>query len=116
MLGKFRIFTNGHLKVLKSALKDFDNVCICLVTSKDTKETRDLRLKALQKVTDKNPRVKIIEANSGNLIRICSDKAPFNINAVYTGSDRVSDYLEMLKHSIGMSVKEIHRAESDNWE
>ena len=38
---------------------------------------------------------------------------PFNINAVYTGSDRVSDYLEMLKHSIGMSVKEIHRAESD---
>ena len=113
MLGKFRIFTNGHLKVLKSALKDFDNVCICLVTSKDTKETRDLRLKALQKVTDGNPRVKIIEANSGNLIRICSDKAPFNINAVYTGSDRVSDYLEMLKHSIGMSVKEIHRTESD---
>ena len=113
MLGKFRIFTNGHLKVLKSALKDFDNVCIYLVTSKDTEETRDLRLKALQKVTDKNPRVKIIEANSGNLIRICSDKAPFNINAVYTGSDRVSDYLEMLKHRIGMSVKEIHRAEPD---
>ena len=35
MLGKFRIFTNGHLKVLKSALKDFDNVCICLVTPKE---------------------------------------------------------------------------------
>lgn len=113
MLGKFRIFTNGHLKILKSALKDFDNVCLCLVTSKDTKETKDLRLKALQKVVGDNPRVRIIEANSGNLIRICSDKAPFNINAVYTGSDRVSDYMEMLKHSIGMSVKEIHRTESD---
>lgn len=113
ILGKFRIFTNGHLKVLKSALKDFDNVCLCLVTSKDTKETRDLRLKAIQKVVSGNPRVQIIEANSGNLVRICSDKAPFNINAVYTGSDRVSEYMELLKHSIGMSVKEVHRTDSD---
>lgn len=113
MLGKFRVFTNGHLKVLKNALKDFDNVCICLVTSKETESTRDLRLKALKEIVNNNSRVKIIESRSGNLIRLCNDKAPFNINAVYTGSDRVQSYLNQLKSSIGMSVKEIKRTSDD---
>jgi len=112
VLGKFRVFTNGHKKVVETALKEFDRVCICLVTSSDTKATQPLRLKALKKLWGNNNRIEIVEFSGGNLIRIF-EKATFNINAVYTGTDRVETYTKQLNGSIGMSVQEIKRTASD---
>ena len=110
VLGKFRVFTkNGHKKMIDEALKDHDDVIITVVTSKDTKETKDLRYRMVRAVY---PDKEIIETTSGNLITIIN-KASKNVNAVYAGSDRIPSYREQLKRSPDVSVKEIIRSDND---
>jgi len=110
IIGKFRILTKeGHAKLIKRASTLYDNVVIDLVTSKDTKDTKDLRTKMISKVF---PNVDIIHSINGNLVRIVQ-KAPININVVYAGSDRVQGYKQQLKNNIGISVKEMIRTDSD---
>lgn len=113
VLGKFRILTKaGHVKLIDAALSKFDNVVICLVSSKDSQNTRDLRLKSLKALYGKNPKVKIIEANSGNLMTIIA-KSPVNINSVCVGSDRVETYERQLKAIQGTNIAELKRDDSD---
>jgi len=110
ILGKFRVLTkDGHVKMIKRALKLYDNVVIDLVTSKDTKDTKELREKMLKKTF---PGTDIIHSSNGNLIRIFG-KSPVNINVVYAGSDRVQSYRELLKKMVGTSVKEMPRVDTD---
>lgn len=113
VLGKFRVFTLGHYKLIKAALKKFDRVAVCLVTSKDTAGTEQLRLKMLQAVSETfGDKVQIIEHSSGNLFSIFK-KCPFNINGVYAGTDRVQSYQKMLKDNLGMHVCEVQRNDED---
>jgi phosphopantetheine adenylyltransferase len=110
IIGKFRVLTKGgHAKLIKRAATLYDNVVICLVTSKDTKETKNLREKMLKKVF---PNVQIMHANNGNLVRVIGN-SPMNINVVYAGSDRVSEYQNQLKNTLGTTVKEMPRSDSD---
>lgn len=110
ILGKFRILTkDGHAKMIKRASTLYDNVVICIVTSKDTKDTKDLREKMMRAAF---PNVEIIHHSSGNLNSILN-KSPININAVYAGTDRVSAYKEQLKRRIGVEVREMPRTDSD---
>jgi len=110
ILGKFRILTkDGHAKMIKRASTLYDNVVICIVTSKDTKETKDLREKMMKKAF---PNVEIIHHSSGNLNGILG-KSPININAVYAGTDRVGSYKEQLKRRLGVEVREMPRTDSD---
>lgn len=109
VLGKFRVLTkDGHVKLINKALREFDQVTVCLVTSKETKETRELRLNMLKQVFGNNPKVNIIEHSSGNLIGIIN-KSPININQVIQGSDRVQAYQNQLTKMIGVSVQELQR-------
>jgi len=109
ILGKFRVLTNdGHVKLIKSALKEFDNVVICIVTSKDTKHSKALREEMIRKTF---PKVKIMHSLNGNVIRLIQ-KSPININAIYAGSDRVVDYQKQLRNNVGVSVKEMVRTSS----
>ena len=113
VLGKFRVLTKAHFNLIKLAQREFDKVLICLVTSKDTKETEDLRLRMLEVALKQfGDKVKIVKHNNGNLLRIISN-ADFNINAVYAGSDRISDYEKQLKNMLGMTVKELNRTDED---
>lgn len=110
VLGKFRVVTKeGHAKLFKRAQTLYDNLVICLVTSKDTKDTKDLREKMIRAVA---PKAEIIYATNGNIRRILG-KSPININAVYAGSDRVGSYQEQLKTSLGVTVKELPRTDDD---
>ena len=110
ILGKFRVLTEeGHAKLIKRASLLYDKVVICMVTSKDTKSTKDLRTKMMQKAF---PNVEIIHASTGNLITILN-KSPININVIYAGSDRVQAYRTQLKSTTGVSVKELPRDDSD---
>lgn len=110
VLGKFRVFTKeGHYKLISRALKLYDNVVVTIVTGKDTKQTKDLREEMVRKAF---PGVEIIHSSSGSLSRILQT-SPVNINVVYAGSDRVSTYQEQLKNSLGVSVRELPRNDSD---
>ena len=113
VLGKFRVLTKAHFNLIKLACREFDKVLVCLVTSKDTKETEDLRLRMLEVALKQfGNKVQIVKHNNGNLLRIISN-ADFNINAVYAGSDRISDYEKQLKNMLGMKVKELNRTDED---
>ena len=113
VLGKFRVLTKAHFNLIKLATKEFDKVLVCLVSSKDTKETEDLRFRMLEVALKQfSNKVQIVKSSNGNLLRIISN-SDFNINAVYAGSDRVSDYEKQLKNVLGMRVKELVRTDDD---
>lgn len=112
VLGKFRILTKAHLNLIKLASKEHDKVLVCLVSSKDTAKTEELRMRMLELATKQFKNVKIVKSNNGNLLRIISN-SDFNINAVYAGSDRVNDYEKQLKNILGMRVKELVRTDED---
>ena len=110
IIGKFRVLTKeGHTKLIKRAQTLYDDVVVCVVTSKENKETKLLRE---QMIRETFPNVKIIHAINGNLTRIIQ-KSPVNVNVVYAGSDRVQGYTQQLKNMIGMNVKEMKRSDSD---
>lgn len=110
VLGKFRVLTeNGHIKLIREAQKNFDNVVICLVTSKDSKHTKELREQMLLKTF---PNIEIIHAYDGNINRILQ-KSKKNINAIYAGSDRVQSYQNQVKNMMGVKVLEIPRTDDD---
>lgn len=113
VLGKFRVLTKAHFNLIKLATKEFDKVLVCLVSSKDTAKTEDLRLRMLEVALKQfGNKVQIVKSSNGNLLRIISN-SDFNINAVYAGSDRVSDYEKQLKNVLGMKVKELVRTDED---
>lgn len=108
-IGKMRVLSNAHYKIIKDALNTYDNVVVALVTSADTKETKELRRKMLQTVF---PKLVIVEANSGNIFTIIN-KSPVNINVILAGSDRVQGYEQQLKANPDMRVREIKRSDED---
>ena len=110
ILGKFRILTKGHEALIKKALNEYDNVCVCVVTSKDTVATQYLRVKMLKDTF--GDKITIVEHLNGNILRIL-DKVPFNVNVVYAGSDRVESYQSQLKSAVGVMVREMYRTDSD---
>lgn len=104
-LGKYRILTNAHYNIIKQGLKQFDNGVICLVSSKETKEYEDLRLKMLKSCF---PEIEIIQHSTGNLISIIN-KAKLNINAVLCGTDRYNEYTTQLSKNPDIKVIETKR-------
>jgi len=108
VIGKFRVLTDdGHVKIIKRALENFDNVVVCIVTSKLNKHTIELRQKLIETVF---PNIEIIHASTGNLSTILQ-KSPININAIIAGSDRVDGYKKQLVDKIGIKAVEINRYE-----
>ena len=92
VIGKFRVLTTAHLKLIKKALNESDDVYVVLVTGKDTKETRDLRFNMLRAANSKlRKRFTVVEHTSGNINSIVK-KIGMNINNVYVGSDRKEAY------------------------
>lgn len=112
VIGKFRVFTNGHLKMINKALKESDNVVIGLVSGKSGNYTQGLRFDVLNKVFKGNPKVKIINLQNGNLFTAFK-KAEININKIYCGSDRLKEYQKMLQFSNWTNVIEIERSNED---
>lgn len=110
VMGKFRILTKGHEALIKKALAEYDNVCVCVVTSKDTAATQYIRTKMLKDTF--GDKITLIEHPNGNIIRIL-DKIPFNVNVVYAGSDRVESYQSQVKNNVGVTVREMYRTNDD---
>ncbi len=100
-----RVLSTAHYSIIKNQLKNYDHGIVCLVSSKNTKNSEDLRLKMLKKAF--GDKIIIITHSSGNINTILR-KCPLDITSLYCGSDRVSDYKRQLEYSI-IEVKEIER-------
>jgi len=109
VVGKFRVFTNGHDKMVKEALRTHDSLVIALVSNKETKSTLKLRRAMIEA---NYPNVEIIETTSGNLLTMMN-KTSTNINTVFAGSDRVKGYKDQLKRNLDVGVEEILRTDDD---
>ncbi|MCK5539211.1 MAG: adenylyltransferase/cytidyltransferase family protein, partial [Bacteroidales bacterium] len=109
VVGKFRVFTNGHKKMFDQALKKHDFLIVTLVSNKETKATLELRKQMIEAVY---PGVYIITTTSGNLFTMIN-KSKKNINTVLAGSDRIAGYEEQLQRTLDIKVEEIPRGEED---
>ena len=108
-LGKFRVLTKAHYDIIKAGLRKYDGGVVAIITNKDTKDTKDLRTKMVQKAF---PKIEIVHHSTGNLFSIMQ-KATKNINVVLAGSDRVSSYKAILKRNPDISVEETKRTKFD---
>lgn len=109
VVGKFRVFTNGHKKMFDQALKNHDSLVVALVSNKETSTTLNLRRQMIEAVY---PNVEIIETTSGNLLTMIN-KTSTNINTVFAGTDRVDSYKDQLKRNLDVGVEEIVRGDDD---
>jgi len=110
VLGKFRVLTKAHYNLIKNGIKKFDGIVVALITSKDTKDTKDLRRKMLEMAFGN--KIEIVESTSGNLLTLMN-KTNENINWIIAGSDRVDAYRNQLKRSPDIRVFEIPRVDED---
>jgi nicotinamide mononucleotide adenylyltransferase len=108
-LGKFRVLTTAHYNIIKDAFAVYDHVVVALVTSTETKDTRELRERMLMTAF---PKLEIVNVQNGNLFTIMN-KASSNINVILAGSDRVAGYKKMLEKNPDIRVREIKRTDED---
>lgn len=109
VLGKFRILTIGHCKMIEKAIESSDEVVIGVVTGSKTSGTQDIRLRMMKKTF---PNLKVVDLMSGNVFTAFK-KADININTVWCGTDRISDYSAMLAKAPGIKTAEIERTNED---
>lgn len=96
-IGKFRILTNAHYKIIKECLEKYDGIVIGIVSSKDQQIPKDIREMAIRSCfIDKTKNMEFLHLNTGNLIT-AFNKASHNINAIICGSDREITYKAQLK-------------------
>jgi len=110
VLGKFRVLTKAHAGIIKEGLKKFDGVVVALISSKDTKHTKELRRKMLELTF--GDKIELFEATSGNLMTLMN-RTNENINWIMAGSDRVQAYEKMLERNKDVQVYEIKRNDED---
>jgi nicotinamide mononucleotide adenylyltransferase len=114
IVGRFQPLTKGHVKMIKTAYKERDDVYINIVKGKkaDTNKNPfglEIQEKMLKAVF---PKINIISGTTGNLITMFN-KINDNINWVYCGTDRVGSYKSQLKKMPDVKIREIERTDED---
>jgi len=116
VIGKFRIFTNAHKKIIDKALQKYNGVVIAITSNKDTLKTLQLRRKVIEECYKKeieNGIIKIVETRSANIVTIIDKALPIIIGGIVTGSDRVVAYQEQIE-KIGSDIHIIEIPRDDN--
>jgi hypothetical protein len=109
-LGKFRVLTNAHYKIIKEGIQNHDTFTVFIVSSKETKGTKALRNKMIEACF--GGQIEILNGSTGNLYTIFS-RSQNEITTVYAGSDRAESYEKMLEKNYGVEVAEVKRTDSD---
>lgn len=114
ILGRFQPLTLGHIKMLEQANKQSDKLVICIVRARKQDLVKnpfpfDLQEKMIKDIF---PKAEIITHSTGNIFGIMA-KAHSNINTIWAGSDRVSDYKHTIRFNNELSVAEIKRTDED---
>lgn len=95
ILGEFRVVTKAHYKMIRRAIRVFDNVVVCIISNSKNKHTAVLKTNM---INDTFPGVRVIYHNNASLLSII-EKSPININTIYTGTDKLNDYIKQLQDS-----------------
>jgi hypothetical protein len=98
--------------MIKEASAKYDTVTVAIISSKDTKGTKQLRNDVVESCLSKFGNIEIINASTGNISTLLN-KATNNINTIIAGSDRVQSYEKSIQTQKGMDIYEIKRTDSD---
>jgi len=109
IIGKFRVVSNAHYDIIKGATSTYDTTTVNIVSSKDTKGTKDLRNRMIEACFSD---IEILNGSTGNIVTMLA-KSHNEITAVLCGSDRVSSYEEQIKKQLGVRVVETKRTDED---
>jgi len=116
IIGKFRVFTNGHKKLIDKALKKYKHICLVVVDNKETKQYKNIRMQVLERCLDKyikEDKLTIISARTGFIPTLINKCIPNVIGAIFAGSDRIPDYQEQI-NKIGQDIKVIELQRDEN--
>ena len=103
ILGKFRVLTNGHFKMISKALEESDYVYVAIV-SKDSSLQRAM-------ISSVFPDVRLIDLPTGN-VNTALRKIE-NINTIWCGTDRVETYSRQVSFNPFIRIREIYRTGDD---
>lgn len=104
ILGKFKILTNGHVKLINKALASYDTVTLCLLGNEN--QYREEMIRAIFKNIN-------IVYNYNASFKDIFDKIDLNISVILTGSDNVKKYREATEQFANISVKEFYKNQND---
>jgi len=108
-IGKFRVPTIKHIKIIESMLKEYNKVVVCIVKAKKENKLAlplDLQTEMLKSIFGDD--IYIITHSTGNITSIIN-KSPKRINYLVTGSDRTSSYESQLKRHKNLKIINIKR-------
>jgi hypothetical protein len=106
-VGKIKILTNTHWSIIKDAQAKYDTVTVALISSKETKGTKELRNKVLNACFDS---IEIINTSSENLFTIMN-KANTNINFILGSPGRTQENTKILAKKRGITAVEVDRTD-----
>lgn len=109
VLGRFRVVTKGHVKLVNKALREYDSVTICLIKGNELSSTM------LNKLFGKNPKIHIIEHSNYKVSEIIN-LSRYNINSVIVGADRfrhMSSQINNDKACLGIRAAVLDRDKDD---
>lgn len=101
ILGKFKVLTNGHIKIINKAIELYDSVTICLL---DKFPYREDMIKSIYN------KINIVYNYNANFKDIF-EKIDDNINVILTGSENVKKYRENVKDIPFVKVREFYRSQ-----
>ena len=116
IIGKIRVLTNAHYKLIRQALKENKYVIIALSVAIGKDKTFEIRKKFIENCFKDNlDRIEIIGTQNGYIPTILS-RAFFGmgVNKIYAGSDRIEGYKKQVDAiSRHIDVIELKRSKND---
>jgi hypothetical protein len=107
-IGKMRILTLAHYRIIENMIQESDNAAVCLVSGRNSEIPQITRLSMLRKCF---PNITIIEVPTGNIQNIAK-LLPWQITQLYCGTDRVNDYRPVAEKQ-HIKIIEIKRTDDD---
>jgi len=106
VIGKFRIVTKEHAKMIEYAMEKYKGVTVMLVTGSREKELSNANIEILKEIFKDRP-VEFAISSNGNIIQ-AERKTKNPIVAYVCGPDRKSDYEKQLKDANNDSVVDVY--------
>lgn len=108
-IGKMRVPTKMHIKIIQEAMKTHNSVVVGLVSGKNQIVPFELRKESILRAC---PGVEILDLSTGNAVTAMG-KTRKMISSVYCGTDRYEGYRQQLARTSGVKLIEIKRDQSN---
>ena len=106
VVGKFRIITKEHVKMIEYAVEKYKGATVMLVTGARDKKLAQVNMEILKEIFNGKP-VEIISGSNGNIISL-ERKTRNPIVTYVCGPDREEDYKKQLENANNDSVVDVY--------